>query len=344
MGKHVRSGRLFRHRYPVLAVGAVLAVAGVSSVLLVGRGAPATPVRAGHGAPAAAVRAGGGAAAAASSSVGGIYGCAPSGGGFSFFLATAAPTCPPRVSGVYRRAQRTRPSPMRIHKVRPEVTPRVISASSPAGGPEYFGLAPLGTPLPRSDAYCASHVQPMAENVPENEAANHDTPPAGTNFDWGPSTTTSPGLQANFAHVDGNFSGTTGEILEWAACKWGWDQDYAMAEAVIESVWKQSQVNGNAFGILQVSVSQDGDSPSANSGWGGYPWVQQSTAVDADAQMAYLRACYDGDMPGLGSGYHAGDAWGCIGSWYSGQWDSSAGNSYVSSVQGFLNNQTWLHL
>jgi hypothetical protein len=343
MGKHVRSGRLFRLRYPVLAVAAVLAVAGVSSVL-VDRGAPAAPVRAGGRAPAAAVLAGSEAVAAASSSASGIYGCATSGGGFSFLTVTAASACPPTVSGVSRQVQPTRPSRARSHTVRPKVTPKATSSSPPAGGPQYFGLAPLGTPLPRSDAYCAAHVQPVAENVPANEAANHDTPPAGTSFDWGPSTTTSPGLEANFAHVDGNFSGTTGEILEWAACKWGWDEDYAKAEAVIESVWKQSQVNGNAFGILQVSVSQDGDSPSANSGWGGYPWVQQSTAVNADAQMAYLRSCYDGDMPGLGNGYHAGDAWGCIGSWFSGQWDSSAGNGYISDVQGFLNNQTWLNL
>ena len=184
----------------------------------------------------------------------------------------------------------------------------------------------------------------MAETVPANEAANNDTPPAGTNFDWGPSTQGSPGLKANFADVDGNFSGTTGEILEWAACKWGWDQDYAMAEAVMESVWKQSEVSGNSFGILQVSVSQDGDSPSANSGWGGYPWVQQSTAVDADAQMAYLRACYDGDTSWLGNGYHAGDAWGCIGSWFSGEWYSGAANGYISDVQGFLGSQAWLHM
>lgn len=340
MGKHVRSSGLFRHKYPVLAVGAVLAVAGVASVL-VSRGAPATTVRAGAGAPAAVVRASGGAASAVSSSASGIYGCVQSGGGFSL-LTAAAPACPPRVSGVSQQVQRTQPT--RTHKVRPMVTPKATSSSSPTGGPQYFGLAPVGTSLPRSDAYCASHVEPMAENVPANEAANHDVPSAGTNFDWGPSTATSPGLKANFAHVDGNFSGTTGEILEWAACKWGWDQDYAMAEAVIESVWKQSQVNSNAYGILQVSVSQDGDSASANSGWGGYPWVEQSTAVNADAQMAYLRACYDGDTPGLGNGYHAGDAWGCIGSWFSGQWDSSAGDGYISDVQGFLNNKTWLHL
>lgn len=337
MGKHARS-RLLQRRYPVLAVGVVLAVAGVSSVL-VGRGAPATAVRAG------------GAPAAASYSASAVYGCGEPGGGFSSVQVTAS-ACQPEAYG-YSGLARLKP-PTRtgtrtgirtgIPTVTPKVTRTVASTSSPTGSRQYFGLAPLGTPLPRSDAYCASHVQPMDENVPANEAANQDIPARGTDFDWGQSTKTGPGLEANFADVDGNFSGTTGEILEWAACKWGWNQDYAFAEAVVESVWQQSEVSGNSYGILQVSVSGDGDPPSANSGWGGYPWVQQSTALDADAQMAYLRACYDGDTPWLGNGYHAGDAWGCIGSWFSGDWYSSAATSYISSVQAQLNSQAWLRL
>ena len=327
MGKHARSSRLLRLGIPLLAAGSVFAVVGVSSVLL-DRGAPATAARAGGETP----------AAVSSSSASTLYGCAESEGGLSTsVLATTAPACPPRVYGVTRQVQAARPS----HKARPKVVHKVASTSTDSSSPHYFGLAPQGTPLPRSDAYCASHVEPMAENVPANEGANHDIPPAGTNFDWGPSTTGNAALKANFAHVDGDFSGTTGEILEWAACKWGWDQDYAMAEAVDESVWKQSQVNNNAFGILQVSVSQDGDSPSANSGWGGYPWVEESTAVNADAEMAYLRSCYEGDVSYLGNGYHAGDAWGCIGSWFSGQWYDSGATGYISDVQGFLNSKTW---
>ena len=327
MGKHARSSRLLRLGIPLVAAGSVFAVIGVSSVLL-GRGAPAPAARAAGKTP----------AAVSSSSASTLYGCAESEGGLSTsVLPTTAPACPPRVYGVTRKVQPTRPS----HKARHKVIPKATSPSSASSSPHYFGLAPLGTPLPRSDAYCASHVQPVAENVPANEGANHNIPPAGTNFDWGPSTTGNAALKANFAHVDGNFSGTTGEILEWAACKWGWDQGYAMAEAIDESVWKQSQVNNNAFGILQVSVSQDGDSPSANSGWGGYPWVQESTAVNADAEMAYLRSCYDGDVTYLGNGYHAGDAWGCIGSWFSGQWYDSGATGYISDVKGFLSSQTW---
>jgi hypothetical protein len=175
----------------------------------------------------------------------------------------------------------------------------------------------------------------MAESVPANTTANHDIPPAGTDFHWGPLVTRGAALTAAFAHVDGNFAETTGEILEWAACKWGWNQDFAMAEAVRESDWQQSENgdNGHSFGILQVRVSRAADPVSANSAWGGFPWVGQSTALDADAQMAYLRTCYDGDTPWLGNGYQAGNARGCIGSWFSGQWLSAAADGYISRVQ-----------
>jgi hypothetical protein len=186
----------------------------------------------------------------------------------------------------------------------------------------------------------------MAETVPANAAANHDAPPTGTDFHWGPWVTRNAGVAANFTHVDGNFAGTTGEILEWAACKWGWNQDYAFAEAVRESSWVQSTAGDgeHSFGILQVKASRNADPPAANLGWGGYPWTQQSTALDADAQMAYLRACYDGDTPWFGNGYRAGDAWGCIGSWFSGNWHSAAANGYISRVQAALSTQAWLKL
>ena len=95
---------------------------------------------------------------------------------------------------------------------------------------------------------------------------------------------------------------------------------------------------------LDMPVAPTGVAPSANTGWGGYPWVQESTAFDADMQMAYLRACYDGDTPWLGNGYQAGDAWGCIGSWYSGDWHSAAANGYISRVQADVNSQAWLNL
>jgi autotransporter family porin len=223
----------------------------------------------------------------------------------------------------------------------PSLTP--TPSATPAG--QYFGLAPLGTALPRTDAYCAANVESYPERIAANVTANHDVPPAGTNFQWGPWSRGTAGLQANIGAVDGNFSGSTDEILEWAACKWGWDQNYAKAEAVSESSWVQSTVgdNGDSFGILQVKAAT-GLPASLNNGWGGYPWTENSTALDADAQMAYLRACYDGKLTYFGSSYQAGNVWSCVGSWFSGAWEDSAGSGYASRVQAHLANQDWLTL
>jgi hypothetical protein len=329
--RHARSSPHFRYRYPVLAAGAILAVAGVSS-FLVGGGKPSASGLADNRAPATTVLAGGEEAASASSSATALT--RPTRAG--------TPTVTPAVTPTAKHTSDPTVTPSSDPAATSTSDPR--SASSDSG--QYFGLAPAGTSLPRSDAYCASHVQPQPEVIPANRTANHDTPPAGTNFDWGPWVTRNPDVAANFAHVDGDFAGTTGEILEWAACKWGWSQDFAMAEAFQESTWVQSTAgdNGHSFGILQVRASPNSDSPSADLGWGGFPWTEQSTALDADAQMAYLRSCYDGDTPWLGNGYQAGNVWGCIGSWYSGDWLSAAAEGYISRVQAALNSQAWLDL
>ena len=91
------------------------------------------------------------------------------------------------------------------------------------------------------------------EPRPENDTANHTAP-------------TNPQDLANFSQwnatwnatykprIDGNFQGTTDEIIQWAACKWGWSDDLIRAEAVQESSWRQSTAGdgGNSFGLLQI--------------------------------------------------------------------------------------------
>lgn len=230
-------------------------------------------------------------------------------------------------------------------------SPTASAASTPAASQPAVGttagqnwvIAPAGTSLPRSDAYCSARVAHSPERVAANTTANHAVPPAGTSFHWGPFTRSTSGLAANFAKVTGNFSGSTDEILEWAACKWGWNANFAKAEAVRESSWHQSMVgdSGHSFGILQVRASRGSSAGTANDAWGGWPWTARSTAVNADAQMAYLRACYDGKLH-FGNGYHAGDAWGCIGSWFSGGWRDAAARGYISRVQSVLSSRGWL--
>ena len=38
-----------------------------------------------------------------------------------------------------------------------------------------------------------------------------------------------------YGRVTGNFTGTTDEIIQWAACKWGIDEDIVRAQSVAES-------------------------------------------------------------------------------------------------------------
>ena len=42
--------------------------------------------------------------------------------------------------------------------------------------------------------------------------------------------------------ITGDFTGTTQEILKWAACKWGIDQDVVFAQAAVESWWQQTEL------------------------------------------------------------------------------------------------------
>ena len=44
-----------------------------------------------------------------------------------------------------------------------------------------------------------------------------------------------------YARVTGNFTGTTDQIIQWAACKWGIDEDIVRAQAAKESGWHQTR-------------------------------------------------------------------------------------------------------
>ncbi len=88
--------------------------------------------------------------------------------------------------------------------------------------------------------------------------------------------------------VDGAFTGTTDQVLQWAACKWGIDEDVVRAQVVKESWWQMSALgdfgrwpadqsapghgydgNGNcpqSVGLGQVRYSPgDGASPGCSS-------------------------------------------------------------------------------
>ncbi|HEX3394227.1 MAG TPA: hypothetical protein VHS52_06840, partial [Acidimicrobiales bacterium] len=169
----------------------------------------------------------------------------------------------------------------------------------------FLTLGPRST-LP-SDQTCAAQVRPAAENRPDNAKANATVPRTGS-FSLTPLNE-----QVGYdnrtrlleARVSGNFTGTTDEIIQWASCKWGFDEDVVRAIAATESWWHQSQLGDysnhsalcppgytvpcpRSFGIHQVTWTSD---PV-----GTFPASRDSTAFNLDASLLVHRICYEGYM------------------------------------------------
>ena len=123
----------------------------------------------------------------------------------------------------------------------------IASVPPPAGG--YFTiLVPPGHPtdLP-SDSRCAAAVHYSSwEPRPENAKRNHVlVNPAAIHLSLAVrprsgSRTYDPRWDSwLLPRVDGQFRGTTDEIIQWAACKWGLPDNFLRAEAYTESNWFQ---------------------------------------------------------------------------------------------------------
>ena len=227
------------------------------------------------------------------------------------------------------------------------------TATSPSDESGAETTLPPGAALP-SDLECAGRVVPAAEVRPGN-----------TNFNQ------TRGRQKNIAEkwldrVTGDFSGTTDEILQWAACKWGIDVDIVRAQAAKESYWKMTTLGDfgpnqadcppghvlgadgqrgkcpESVGILQVRYQYSGP-PAGRPTW---PEAETSTAYNVDFAYAYWRSCYEGDLTWLntverGQDYAAGDAWGCVGAWFSGRWYTQPAKDYIAAVKAYATKRIW---
>jgi autotransporter family porin len=215
---------------------------------------------------------------------------------------------------------------------------------------EYFRTLPVGSLLPRSDADCASRVARSPwEPRPENELANHTVPSGAVAWNDDPGWTYWRAFMAKRGEVTGNFSGTTDEVLQWAACKWGLDEDLLRAVAVQESSWREGfkgdYENGryHSFGLMQIRH----DDAAGRLVKGGYPATLESTALNVDYFGAEMRACFEGDFfdggPWLYGGTRVqGDLWGCVGYWYSGNWYTSAAKDYIARVRSHYDSKPWV--
>jgi hypothetical protein len=213
----------------------------------------------------------------------------------------------------------------------------VCGLPAPAGR---FETLPPGAVLP-SGAQCADRVRAAPEIRADNSLAN---------------STTGSAPHPDNPRVDGNFTGTTDEILQWAACKWGIDEDMVRAQAAKESWWHQDAAGDLSYdanachpsvrhlvpcpeslGILQVRYLYH--TPAMDDSIA-------STAYNADYVYSIMRACYDGELTWLntverGATYVAGDIWGCFGVWFSGRWRTQPALGYIADVSQLLADRVW---
>ncbi len=106
----------------------------------------------------------------------------------------------------------------------------------------YFHTLQPGAKLP-SGALCAKLVNssPQPEvrsaNKPYNRRKGRHV---GAKF----LAEDGPSARKLARRINGDFTGTTIDILRWAACKWGINQDIVFAQAAVESWWQQDTLGG----------------------------------------------------------------------------------------------------
>ncbi len=247
----------------------------------------------------------------------------------------------------------------------PTPAPAPTPASAPAVTPPAATVTtwrPVGS-QPLSDADAAAGVRPAPETRPGNAVANGYRPSAaelnlfrnGQTDGYGRTALTYNRLTA---HVTGGFSGTTDEILQWAARKWGIPEDVVRAVAANESWWsmaqlgdartvidagsypEQSRIAGTSdvyqsLGIMQVKWTPQGLHPGTE------PLRWRSTAFNADYWGAVVRYYFDGLCDWCGSGYAAGQERNSIGAWYNPSPWGTGSQTYQDHVGALLAAPPW---
>ena len=263
--------------------------------------------------------------------------------------------------------------------VKPTVAPTPQTGATPTATPTPIRLTPTPRPtatpapgtFPLSDAAAAALVDMSRltwEPRPDNNTANHTTPTTAQLAQVQSLAFLNADGNRMLHAVTGNFTGTTDEILQWAAIKWGFPPDMARANAVVESYWHQSTAgdmyNGVSLGILQIkSINFTGTCPN---GWNATSSTSPvlelpdclshlMTAFAADYKYMYQRACVAGDIGYLASdtrelaGYPKyingpganNSVLGCIGNWYSGSWYDSGSVAYQQTYNNALAARQW---
>lgn len=230
----------------------------------------------------------------------------------------------------------------------------------------HFQRIAAGRPLP-DEKTCASRVRRSAfEPIPENVPFNHVIPtPADLSklAVWNAARAFDNRAAALGMRVTGNFSGTTDEIFQWAACKWGFDEDFVRADAYQANGWHQASVSGWTADPMvcppnpPTRAAPNGTTECAQvfslfgidwqyhkSAW---PMMQESTAFAVDYSLAFQRVCFEGYtdyMNGWGPAgkkYGPNDEFGCAASFYTGGWYDYATIQQVNRIRDTLKSKPW---
>lgn len=240
------------------------------------------------------------------------------------------------------------------------------SAPPPHGG--YFGLRPVGSyaQLP-NDAAAAAEVQRSTWEPRPGNVRYNSVMPADLALQRVSDATHAYDPRWNryiVGRITGHYTGTTDEIFQWAAAKWGLPDDLIRTMAYMESDWRQSNygdyVNDRAecppgYRKLPCPITF-GIVGTKSTNWPGiFPSNRDSTAAAVDVLGGWLRGCYEGwvwwlhDHGNRSHGvYHAGDIWGCVGAWYSGNWldgtpaAQGSGENYIQRAKYWEQHRPWL--
>jgi hypothetical protein len=217
----------------------------------------------------------------------------------------------------------------------PDTDGQVLDGQVP-DGPKSTFRPPFSPVL--SDAEAAARVRPSGPEVRPGNTTRNNTVPTAEQIDYFRRTNQTL-YEPHKQLVTGNFRGTTDEIIQWAAWKWGIDEDVFRAQAVQETWWDTNVAGdaGESFGLFQIKRTVH---------FGTYPLSVDSTAFNADYTGALFRWYYDGHATWVmdvehGKDYEPGDAWGAIGAHYAGRWYAGGAEDYIAKVRGHVADRTW---
>jgi autotransporter family porin len=256
-------------------------------------------------------------------------------------------------------------SPADARKTKPVATTPPPPPPPPSTG-AITTWRPVGS-APLSDADAAARVSLSAETRPANGAANAYRPTAAEldlfrNGQRDSYNRTQLMYNRLAAYVTGNYSGTTDQILQWVAQKWGIPEDIVRAVAANESWWNMSQLGDlqtvtdpasypafsrvgttndvyQSLGIMQIKWTPQGRHQGTE------PLRWKSTAFNADYWGSVVRYYYDGLCDWCGTtattGYSAGQDWNSIGAWYNPSPWSTGSTTYQTNVKSRQSQRVW---